>query len=627
MAKRYIKRYYIRPQNIFCSNKAEILNALVKEVGENNCSVYSLKALEDHDDVHLLQPKDIIYYYDNGILYDKNHVKVMDYDLNVKHEEERKKFGNVDAVSDATFEAEYKDRLTETLTEAVNCSKEELEDIFKTVLKDPATLEEIRNLGIAEFNIESDTDLINKLMAIYFNDIFIEPNSNYVYGHPKFDNIDHKAVWSVLRNKALAIVNEKDNELKAIEQEKAKETKAKIAAAKEAELAIRKAKDTLPEETIKAEAEKAAKQDFNKHVVDLYNKINTDIKKARDSSGKHGSKWDIRELTPVEIWAKLRFYENFNDDIYNKDTWGDEAGRYKPLFNIYYYLEYKKLKDIRTLNGKTASAIRDLFDTDEVAKKAKINLKEWLIRNISYIEFIVPTGNVANIWEGDFDEELLNKIDDHFLTIQHKLFKDYNIRGIDESLDHTGTTTIGTNIKIKWRNAETVKTETVLNWYLTEWQLASNVIFKVPAKDFPIELTKLANNLNISIDNESKIISSNRFVYAIINGLFENNLNFLALANNLPSISYDIETTNPFNLEFDDINAYGEKIDDRDSHYQENLSEATSSKKFICCICGEESEGYGNNPEPVRKTGRCCDACNRKFVIPARIEAINLDME
>ena len=60
MAKRYIKRYYIRPQNIFCSNKAEILNALVKEVGENNCSVYSLKALEDHDDVHLLHLKDII---------------------------------------------------------------------------------------------------------------------------------------------------------------------------------------------------------------------------------------------------------------------------------------------------------------------------------------------------------------------------------------------------------------------------------------------------------------------------------------------------------------------------------------------------------------------------------------
>jgi len=111
-AKRYVKRYYIRPQNIFCSNKEEILKALV-EVGDENCSVYSLKALADHDDVHLLKPSDIIYYYDEGILYDKNHVKVMDYDLFVKHEEERKKFGNVNAVSDATFEDEYDDRLTD----------------------------------------------------------------------------------------------------------------------------------------------------------------------------------------------------------------------------------------------------------------------------------------------------------------------------------------------------------------------------------------------------------------------------------------------------------------------------------------------------------------------------------
>jgi len=111
-AKRYVKRYYIRPQNIFCSNKEEILKALV-QVGDDNCSVYSLKSLADHDDVHLLKPSDIIYYYDDGILYDKNHVKVMDYDLFVKHEEERKKFGNIDAVSDSTFEDEYDDRLTD----------------------------------------------------------------------------------------------------------------------------------------------------------------------------------------------------------------------------------------------------------------------------------------------------------------------------------------------------------------------------------------------------------------------------------------------------------------------------------------------------------------------------------
>ena len=128
-AKRYIKRYYIRPQNIFCSNKAEILNALVKEVGENNCSVYSLKALADHDDVHLLQPKDIIYYYDEGVLYDKNHVPVLDYDLNVKNEEERPKI-SADATSDERFKDVYQDRMTDrTFAESLDDFYMDFDDV------------------------------------------------------------------------------------------------------------------------------------------------------------------------------------------------------------------------------------------------------------------------------------------------------------------------------------------------------------------------------------------------------------------------------------------------------------------------------------------------------------------
>lgn len=58
-----------------------------------------------------------------------------------------------------------------------------------------------------------------------------------------------------------------------------------------------------------------------------------------------------------------------------------------------------------------------------------------------------------------------------------------------------------------------------------------------------------------------------------------------------------------FNQNFKSVNALGEEYDD----------------VFTCCICGEESTGFGNNPEPVRHEGRCCDSCNRKFVIPARI--------
>lgn len=112
-AKRNVKRYYIRPQNIFCSNKAEVLKALV-EIGDENCSVYSLKRLEDNEAVHQLTNADIIYYYDQGILYDKNHVKVMDYDLYIKHEEERKHFGDniQDKMSTPRVSQEYQDRMT-----------------------------------------------------------------------------------------------------------------------------------------------------------------------------------------------------------------------------------------------------------------------------------------------------------------------------------------------------------------------------------------------------------------------------------------------------------------------------------------------------------------------------------
>lgn len=88
-AKREVTRYYIRPQNIFCSNKADILKTLI-ELEDQNCSIYTLKNLKDNKDVHKLTTNDIIYYYDDGILYDKNHVRIMDYDLYVKHEEDRK---------------------------------------------------------------------------------------------------------------------------------------------------------------------------------------------------------------------------------------------------------------------------------------------------------------------------------------------------------------------------------------------------------------------------------------------------------------------------------------------------------------------------------------------------------
>lgn len=43
-----------------------------------------------------------------------------------------------------------------------------------------------------------------------------------------------------------------------------------------------------------------------------------------------------------------------------------------------------------------------------------------------------------------------------------------------------------------------------------------------------------------------------------------------------------------------------------------------------CCICGKEIEGEGNNPEPVKSEGVCCDECNENVVISARLSQLGL---
>jgi hypothetical protein len=71
---------------------------------------------------------------------------------------------------------------------------------------------------------------------------------------------------------------------------------------------------------------------------------------------------------------------------------------------------------------------------------------------------------------------------------------------------------------------------------------------------------------------------------------------------------FKLAPDNAFDLDFDDVNVFGEKL--------------TEAKSDFCCICGEPIEGYGNNPEPYVSAdeGRCCDGCNVKFVIPARLD-------
>jgi hypothetical protein len=74
-----------------------------------------------------------------------------------------------------------------------------------------------------------------------------------------------------------------------------------------------------------------------------------------------------------------------------------------------------------------------------------------------------------------------------------------------------------------------------------------------------------------------------------------------------------------FNDEYEDRIHQDTVLEDTDMPLDLNFELTEDKQKYVCCICGEPSEGYGNNPDPYKNTGRCCDACNLKFVIPARL--------
>ena len=157
--------------------------------------------------------------------------------------------------------------------------------------------------------------------------------------------------------------------------------------------------------------------------------------------------------------------------------------------------------------------------------------------------------------------------------------------------------------------------------YYSFWGLVALTTFDEPYENFPEELVQMVKDAkDISRQRGKK---DNQVTDAKPTDKTINNIYFAFAILDLLDDDYTLCDKSPVNVvnsddvfkqDFDSVNAYGEKVE------TESLKEA---KEEICCICGEPIEGYGNNPSPYKHEGRCCDACNSKFVIPARLAELS----
>lgn len=267
--------------------------------------------------------------------------------------------------------------------------------------------------------------------------------------------------------------------------------------------------------------------------------------------------------------------------------------------------------------GETGRIERAKKTADAILKSPRCEeLKKWLAEHITKILFKLPIcSDPAEIELDDtLSPEDFEKIAERWQFAADKFLELWNpalVEGVD----------------FIYRDA-LKEPETVSSWYkfrgpvclLTfDVSLSST---EVPEEvDEMIQLAKHEAEENgvdrrVSYDVDSSRLES-YYTGRALGEIFNYNINFYkGVKSSIPPEEI-ASSDNVFKQDFDDINAYGEKV-------TESLTE---DKEEICCICGEPIEGYGNNPEPYKHEGRCCDACNMKFVIPARLARLNNNEE
>ena len=229
-----------------------------------------------------------------------------------------------------------------------------------------------------------------------------------------------------------------------------------------------------------------------------------------------------------------------------------------------------------------------------IAKENKTDdVVDWVKDHITNLVFKLPTTDRATDAPKSLSARLAN--------IQADLERRYP--GITKSK----------HFELEAKNSEPIRA------YYSFWGLVALTTFDEPYGKFPEELVQMVKDAkDISEKNAKK---ANQVTAAKPTDYTINNIYFAFAILDLLGDDYTLCDKSPANIvnsndvfkqDFDSVNVYGEKV--------ESLKEA---KEETCCICGEPIEGYGNNPNPYKREGRCCDACNLKFVIPARLAELN----
>ena len=299
------------------------------------------------------------------------------------------------------------------------------------------------------------------------------------------------------------------------------------------------------------------------------------IDTLRNSFSSNGTKKEHWELDTIESTEKLLAL--LND------------------YNAEYDLAAKDANYVNRVENHATEKLEDQVNTGKtIAEKGKKeDVVDWVKDHITNLVFKLPTTDRATDAPRSLSVRLAN--------IQADL--EHRYPGITKSK----------HFELEDKNSEKERS------YYSFWGLVALTTFDEPYGEFPKELVQMVKDAkDISERNAKK---KNQVTAAKPTDYTINNIYFAFAILDLLDDDYTLCDKSPVNIvnssdvfkqDFDSVNAYGEKV--------ESLKEA---KEEICCICGEPIEGYGNNPSPYKHEGRCCDACNSKFVMPARLAELS----